>query len=74
MTSQFPEVGDWVTVGYARSTMCWGTVVAKNDRGLVIDARAVGSTHIPSGSRSRDLFLPWTSIDFIQGADNEEKK
>lgn len=69
MNQQFPEVGDWVTVGYARRAMCWGIVIAKNERGLSIDARAVGTNHIPSQSPSRALFLPWSAIDFIQGAD-----
>lgn len=69
MNGNFPEVGDWVTVSYARSSMCWGTVEHKGERGVVVKARASGNIQIPSQSPSRFMFFPWSAIDCIQGAD-----
>lgn len=68
-TDIFPEVGDWITMQYARSTMAWGEIVGITDRGIRLEAHSLGGTPVPVGSPSADLLIPWHAIDYIQRAE-----
>lgn len=69
MSDLFPEVGDWVTIGYSRSTICWGRIKETSTIGVQVTARSIGTISVPAASPSRHLFIPWSSIDYIQGAE-----
>jgi len=67
VNGQFPEVGDWVTVGYGEDGCAFGTVTRVLSLGLLLDVRSTGFGPIPKNDPRRSLLLPWAQVTFVQG-------